>query len=220
MTNRFKLILFDFDGTIADTSEGILKCVRYALGKAGIEETDENRLREFLGPPLSYIFRKNYLDDEEAAWKFVRDYRELYNPEGYKLFSLYPGAEDMLRELEDRGVGRVIVSGKPAAMVRKIVEFKGITELFDGEVCLDPSNGDPDKTGVILRAMKEFGNVDPSRTVMVGDREYDIAPAKKLGLFTVGVTFGYGTAKELTDSGADALADDIAQLRKVLTEND
>lgn len=99
-----KAVLFDLDGTLVDSSEGITKSVRYALEHFGIEETDEAKLYSFIGPPLSFSFQKYYHFSEEQTKEAVAKYRERYNETGIFECSLYPGAEQQYPQLKGKGI--------------------------------------------------------------------------------------------------------------------
>ena len=127
----YKAILFDLDGTLTDSGEGITKSVQYALEKVGKPETDLQKLRVFVGPPLLEQFQEYAGIDEETARKAVEIYRERYAPVGIYENELYPGIPEMLSGLKQRGYKLAIASSKPENFVKIVAEYFHIDSYFD-----------------------------------------------------------------------------------------
>ena len=115
-------ILFDFDGTLFDTGEGILRSVQYALEGFGIHETDTARLRKFVGPPLFDSFSELYAMTPEQAQAAVARYRERYLPVGIYECTLYPGIPELLEQLRAHGFRVAVATGKPTPMACSILQ--------------------------------------------------------------------------------------------------
>lgn len=126
-----KTILFDFDGTLFDTGEGILRSVQYALEGFGIHETDTARLRKFVGPPLLDSFSELYAMTPEQAQAAVARYRERYLPVGIYECTLYPGIPELLERLRAHGFRVAVATGKPTPMARSILQRFDLERLFD-----------------------------------------------------------------------------------------
>lgn len=208
-------ILFDLDGTLIDSKEGILNSVIYALDKMGEPIPDEKTLFSFIGPPLSYSFATFCGLDAEKTEQAVENYRENYRPRGIYEFSVYPGVETMLKKLKNSGRSLYLATSKPEVFAREILKKAGLDEYFT-EITgsLIPSGRDT-KEEVISYLMEKEG-LTPEDTVMVGDRSYDIEGAHALGLIAIGVTYGYGTAKELNRAGAEAVVSGAKELTAVI----
>ena len=99
-----KAVLFDLDGTIINSEEGITKCVQYALSSFGIEEPDRKKLLCFIGPPLDPVFREKYGFDADKAWQAVLKYRERFDKTGIFECELYEGVADTIRKLKEAGI--------------------------------------------------------------------------------------------------------------------
>lgn len=194
----YKAILFDMDGTLTESGEGITKCVQYALQKFGIDEPDLKKLEVFVGPPLKEQFMK-YADlSEDEAENAVVYYRERYETAGIYENRPYPGVEEMLKELLHKGYRLAVASSKPEYYVKKILDHFQLTAYFT-EIVGSELNGDrTDKTEVIEEALKRLKlDRDREQAIMIGDKEHDVLGARKAGLDCIAVTYGYGTEQEL-----------------------
>ena len=215
---HFKLVLFDFDGTVVDNSEGIFNCIRYSLNKLGLPAPEEAILRRFVGPSLFDSFRTYIEDDEEKAERFVALYRERYAPVGFSECRLYDGMRELLTQLKAKGYTLAVCSGKPHDFVVKIAKLLGLYETFDGYFCPGFAPVDSDKAGLILAAAAHFG-VSKEETLMVGDRRFDIEAAKKAGVASLGVRYGFAEPGELEAAGADCIVDNVEDVVKLLTNS-
>ena len=213
---KYSLALFDFDGTIIDSAQGIIDSVLYALHKFGIQETDRERLRAFIGPPLFESFRDFYGVSDDVATGLVSAYREFYGPEGHKRCHVYDGIPELLRELRNAGVITAVASAKPEDFVKKIVVEQGISEGFDIVKGNTFTNTDPDKTGILLDAIAMAGDIPKDEIVMIGDRHFDIDAGKALGVHTIGVAYGFGSLEELKACDSEFIAEDVSELRNLL----
>ena len=218
-TDSFQYLLFDLDGTLTDPKPGITRCVQYALRKFGIDEPDLDKLEPFIGPPLSDSFREFYGFDEQMAAEGVAAYRERFADTGIFENEIYPGMKEMLAGLHDAGRILAVASSKPTVYVKQILTHFGIDQYFTVIVGSELDNTRSKKEEVIeevLRQLHQGKNGHNDRTVMIGDRKFDILGAKLSGLVSVGVTFGYALPGELEEAGADYIVDTVAQLEKLL----
>lgn len=197
----YKAILFDLDGTLTDSGEGITKSVQYALERIGKPEPDLQKLRVFVGPPLIEQFEEYAGIDEKTARRAVEIYRERYAPIGIYENELYPGIEDMLAGLKNRGYKIGIASSKPENFVKIVAEYFHIESYFDEIVGSEPEGGRTNKTEVIEEALRRMGLTDHrDQVIMVGDKEHDVFGARRAGLECIAVSYGYGTKKELENA--------------------
>ena len=211
-----KYILFDFDGTVFDSAEGITKSVQYALGKMGIHaELDE--LMCFAGPPLDEMFALRYGMSEDEAQTAVRFYRERYTPIGWEECTPFAGMHELMHRLREKGAKIAVATSKPRRFAEQILEKYGMRDAFD-LVCgseFDGTRGQ--KWEVIEYALQSF-DISPGEAIMVGDRKYDVIGAKKCGVDCVGVRFGYAEPGELEAAGAVYVAEDADDLFDYLTK--
>ena len=213
MTN---LILFDLDGTLTDPAEGITRSVQYALKKHGIYVPDNTALLPFIGPPLIDSFMRFYGFTRQEAVRAVHEYREYYTDRGIFENRVYPGVPEMLAGLRNAGHRLCVATSKPEVFARRITDHFGLTPFFDAVAGSRMDETRTAKSEVISHAPRQMGVGSVRSAVMVGDRSYDVAGAHEVGMSCIGVTYGYGSAQELSDAGADALADSPEALRQLL----
>ena len=194
-----QVILFDLDGTLTESGEGIINCVQYALEKLGKKEEHPENLRVFIGPPLMEQFMKYADVDETEARRAVEYYRERYAVKGIFENRPYDGVENLLRELKGRGYILAVASSKPEYYVTKILDYFNLSSYFEVVVGSEMNGARTSKTEVIEEALKRLNMSDRRKEVlMVGDKEHDVLGARAAGLACVAVGYGYGTKEELT----------------------
>ncbi|MBP5197908.1 MAG: HAD hydrolase-like protein [Lachnospiraceae bacterium] len=214
-----KYILFDLDGTISDSAEGITKSVQYALSKVGIEENDLDKLKVFIGPPITESFPEFYGLNEEQTTEAVKYYRERYNETGKYENKLYDGMALMLKRLKDNGFHLAVASGKPRAFCRDILDYFHITQYFEVISGSEPDGSLLKKEDIINDALNKLFHYKPIRkeeVYMVGDRKFDVEGAKRAGVECVGVTYGFGSLEELKEAKADYIVTDVQKLSEFL----
>ncbi len=209
-----RYFLFDLDGTITDTGEGILKSVCYALEAFGIREEKEEKLRRFVGPPLSWSFETYYGFSKEEAQRAVEKYRERYREKGVFENSLYPGIREVLEFLSQRA-SVCLSTSKPLVFARQILAMRGIDGFFSQIVGANLDGTMTEKDQVIRETLHRLGDPPPREAVMIGDRRFDIEGAKKNGLESVGCAWGYPEKGELEAAGADYLCETVPELLRL-----
>ena len=215
----FQSILFDLDGTLTDAAPGITNSVKYALSKFGIDETDDNKLRKFLGPPLISSFMEFYGFSKEKAQKAVEYYREYFVPHGIFENEVYSGIPKLLQKLKADGKTLIIATSKPETFAVQIAEHFEIDSYFDLIAGSNLDNTRSKKAQVIEYALETLGILDRAHAVMIGDREHDIKGAKKTGLRSIGVLYGYASPGELENAGADFTANSPEELYTIISGN-
>lgn len=211
----YKNILFDFDGTVFDTVEGITKSAQYALKKQGIE-AGLDELRCFAGPPLVDKFMEVYGFDRETAEQATRDFKERYVPIGVHECRVFPGIKSLLEALREKGLQVGLATSKPQVLAEQLLAQEDMTELFMA-ICGSSSDGNNSaKWQVLKRAMEELG-AKPEDTVLVGDTKYDVEGARLCGVPCIGVAYGYAAPGELEQAGAVTIARDMDELLEILS---
>lgn len=196
---------FDLDGTLIDSSAGILDSLRFALHGIGAPEPGEAVLRGWIGPPLRRSFG-NYLGnaDPQRIEAAVALYLQHMEASGWRRFHVYDGAAEMLQALADGGARLCVVTAKIESFARRILATQAFGALFSDIVGATADGRLALKTDLVAEALRRTG-ADPARTTMVGDRDLDMAGAVDHGLTGVGVLWGFGSADELRAAGATRL---------------
>ena len=216
MKLNFDAIIFDFDGTVADTGRGVFDCIRYVLKKNNLPELSYESLRTFIGPPLHESFMRECKIDEETANVLVADYRDIYAEKGIYNFDLYDGITDLLVEIRKNGGVTGIASSKPEDFIKIILDNTGIGSLFDFVSGSDPRHAESDKTTIVKECIKKMNLKEDAEIIMIGDRMFDIIGAHNAGIPCICVLFGYGSYDEFRQYNADYIVDDIQQLKKII----
>lgn len=220
-----KIILFDLDGTVMNTKEGITKCAAYALKHYGIIVENLDTLDFFIGPPLHKSFQDFYGFDEKKAAEAALLYRERYKDIGVYECEPYKDIKEVLNSLCGRGYKLGIATSKPEIYAKKIVEKFELAQYFTFVTGSLLDNSRSEKREVIEEIFAQFGVgsiYEKSDVIMVGDRKHDIIGAKQTGIEAIGVKYGFAKGNELEDAGADYIADtpkDIVRIIKELEEN-
>ena len=210
MSLQYDCYLFDFDGTLADTGDGIRRSVAYSLEKLGRPVPDQAVLDRFIGPPLQDSYMEFCGMTEEEANRAVELFRERYADKGLYESRLYPGIALLLRALHRAGAHVAIASAKPRFMLERLAAHFGIDRYLDAIVGVGLERHSADKRDLILQALPE--GASPERACMAGDRRFDIEAAKALGLGSLGAGYGYSQPGELESAGADRIYDSVAAM--------
>lgn len=210
----YDLILFDLDGTLVNSEDGVTKSVQYALSECGIVENNQDNLRRFLGPPLIDSFMGYYGMTREEGLIALEKYRERYTKTGVYENELIPDVKKVLKTLQDKGIRLALATSKPHVYAREVLKSFDLTQYFDIIVGAEFDGTRNDKADVIKEVLKQAGEY--KKPVMIGDRKHDVEGAKKNGLSCIGVSFGFAPEGELEECGAIAVADDMNNLLEIL----
>ena len=208
---RQKCVIFDLDGTLTDSGEGITKTVVYVCEQMGFDVPPQAILNDFVGPPLRWSFHEYVGMTEEEIDEAHRIYRRRYDEVGIFQNRVYPGVPTLLRMLKEAGCWVAVATGKPEQAAIRVADHFGFHRWLDRIVGTSETRG-PDKVQLIREALPE----DPGEVWMVGDRKFDIEGGRGAGAHTVGVGYGYGAEEELRASGCDAYAATVDELIGIL----
>ena len=214
----YRYIFFDLDGTLTDSKEGILNCLRYALEKMGEPVPLESTLIQFIGPPLQDSFARFCGFDEEQAVRGMKLFRERYGPIGKFENAAAPGMAELCGRLKERGYVLALASSKPEEMCVPICQKFGFVPSM-AVITGGPPIGDWSKADVIRETMRRMGltEADKSAILMVGDRKFDVLGARECGIDCVGVEFfGYAAPGELAEAGAVAVVSTAEELERFI----
>ena len=211
----YQTILFDLDGTLTDSGQGILNSVAYALDQMGIEEPDLASLQRFIGPPLYESFSRFYQLNPADTQAAVDAFRVYFKEKGIFENQLYEGVIPLLESLTEADKTLAIATSKPEVFAKQILDYFGIAHYFDVIAGASLDSSRINKTDVISYALAQL-DYDPQTTIMVGDREHDIEGAQANQLASIGVLYGYGTKQELEEAGATRIAQTVVDLKELL----
>lgn len=217
----YKNVFFDLDGTLTQSEFGIINSVIYSLKQMGIEETDTQAVKRFIGPPLLKAFKEFYQMSDSDAEKATAIYREYYSAGEMFNAPLYPGIKDTLMTLHKKGHKLYVVTSKPTVYAEKIVEHFEVLKYFEGVIGPEISNKNYTKEELVRTAIDtaaQDSDIDPDDYIMIGDRYFDIDGANANGIASIGVLYGYGNRKELEEAGATYIADTAEMITKIVTE--
>lgn len=215
MISKYSAVLFDFDGTVADTGRGIFTSIQYAVEQLGFEPLDNETLRRFIGPPIYDSFKRELGLDNEKSDFAVKKYREKYSESGIYELDLYDGILPLMKTLRENGIKIGIASSKPQNFLIRIVDYLRIGELVDFISAPSADDTPQSKTSLINNAAEAL-NIAKDKILMVGDRYFDINGANGAGVESVGVTFGYGSEEELKKAGATYIAGCAEEIRNII----
>ena len=210
-----KAILFDLDGTLTDSGEGIINCAIYALEYFGLPVPPREEMRVFVGPPLHETFQKFGVKPEQAE-EAVRVYRERYIPIGKYENIPYPGIRELLEKLRSEGHKLYVATSKPENTSVDILEHFDLAKYFD-RICgasMDLSRNS--KADVIAYLLELNGKTE--NAIMVGDTAFDVIGAKAHGISTIGVSWGYGEVADMEKAGAIGIACTMDELYEMLSK--
>ena len=217
---KYKYILWDLDGTLANTYEGISKCIDYALKPFGVKIETTEDYKKFMGPPFRYSLRKYLGFNAQESEDFIRLYRERYIPIGAYECEIFPDAGDAVREFREAGLYQAVTTSKPETQAETIVGKFGLTDVFD-DICGATLDGKIDtKIQVLNEEFRRIEAKDPdfdkAQAILIGDTIYDAEGSKEAGIDFAGVSYGFGTREDLEASGALAIVDDPLELRDII----
>lgn len=210
-----KSILFDLDGTLTDSGEGIINCAVLALEHFGLPIPPREEMRVFIGPPLRDTFQKFGVPAERVD-EAIAVYRSRYIPIGKFENTPYPGIRELLETLQSHGHRLYVATSKPEGMSIDILEHFNLARYFT-RICgasLDMSRSSKEAViAYLLEMCAEDGDM-----VMVGDTIFDVVGAKAHGIPCIGVSWGYGETADMEAAGAAAIAHSTRELLALLEQ--
>jgi phosphoglycolate phosphatase len=196
-------LLFDLDGTLTDSSSGIIRCLAHTLKAFGQDVPSTRRLRLCVGPPLATVFQSLLTDcSNEDIERAIAIYRERYEATGIGESALFPGVAKALHELHERQHRVQLVTVKPEPYARRILEQFGISALFADVFAPALEDRVTTKSVLVRRALAD-GAHDKGETALIGDRAEDIIAARENRIFAAAAAWGYGTSEEIAAATPD-----------------
>lgn len=208
----YDVVLFDLDGTLTCSEDGILSSARYALEQLGVEPPAGFDWRSIIGPPLYQTFHQTFGLDEARAWEGVKHFRAYHDAEGMKLYTVYPHIRTLLTLLKQDGVFLAVVTNKFIQPTTAVLKRFGLYHYFDRVVAPESLENPPTKAELIRRALPDRFH----HAAMVGDRAFDIEGALANEIDAIGAGYGFGAEDELVTAGATHIAPDPESLLALL----
>lgn len=212
---KYTTILFDLDGTLTQSEDGIINCALQAAERMGFTGFTREQFMAFIGPPLFVSFKEICGMDDEQAERAIALYRERFSVVGWMENRVYTGIPLLLRSLKMNGAKIAMATAKPQVFAEKIAQKFGFAPYLDALIGPGLDKKHADKAEIVAQAVRLLGG----NAVMIGDRCYDVEGGQANGIDTIGVSYGYGTREELEAAGATYVVDSVEALADVLLED-
>ena len=210
-----QLVIFDLDGTLTDSAEGIVASFLHALAHIGAPVPDGDLAAQIVGPPMDDTFRSMELG--EHAEQAIAAFRAEYGARGWAMNTLFDGVEPLLADLRAAGVRLAVATSKLEPTARRVLAHFGLDEHFEVIAGAAADGSRKTKVEVLAHALDQLRPL-PERVLMVGDRSHDVHGAAAHGIDTVVVGWGYGRddfADGFSQTGVTHVAT-IDELRRAL----
>lgn len=213
-----KNILIDLDGTLTDPKVGITTCARYGLAKVGHPIADDVNIDWIIGPPLKASLAKilNVALEDALAEQALLGYRERFSVTGLFENQVYEGVAQTLQALKNQGFQLFVATAKPTIYAKQILEHFHLAQYFK-VIYGSELSGERTNKGDLIAYILQQEQLEPSECMMVGDREYDILGARRNGIETIAVTYGYGSIEELAQAQPKAQIESFDDLMPLIS---
>jgi phosphoglycolate phosphatase len=216
MGRQYDLIVFDWDGTLMDSAQHIVTAMQYAIRGLSLPARSDEQLRELIGLGLNDAFARLYPELNTAATlQLLAQYRQHFLNPPVPEATLFAGAREALAALQSEGYRMAVATGKSRRGLDRALAETGLRPLFVTSRCADECKSKPDPQ--MLEEILWECEVETSRTLMVGDTEYDVAMARSVGVAALGVACGVHAPERLTRAGANYVLPSVANLQAWLT---
>lgn len=211
-----KQILFDLDGTLTDSGQGIIHCAQETLAHFGLPVPTAEELRVIVGPPLHHSLLRFGIQEKDVD-AAIEVYRKHYVDHGQFENFPYAGIEQLLQRLRSEGHQLYVATSKPEAMSIQILSHFGLTHYFD-IICGSTADQSRDTKAKVIAHLLSQISTKPGRMVMVGDTIYDVEGANALHIPCIGVGWGYGVHEEMMAEGAIGIAHSMDDLYRLISQ--
>ena len=214
---NYKVVMLDFDGTIARTIPAILHASEKMLKMHGYE-IDPKMVERNFGLALPDAFRCFANDptiDDATIEQMVMEFNDIYRNECEPLIELFNGVDETLDTLHKAGVTLLIASNNIRSVLNRLTKQLHITQYFDGIICADDVVNAKPAPDIALLALERY-NIKGSKTLVVGDSTFDMDMGRGAGCHLCGVSFGSHTPEMLREKGARYIIDHFSELEKIV----
>ncbi|AFM40800.1 putative phosphatase [Desulfosporosinus acidiphilus SJ4] len=214
---RYQILLWDLDGTLTDPKQGITRSVQYALQKLGFPYPHEDELEWVIGPPLMDSFRVLLeTEDNDLLTTALDFYRERFREIGMFENKVYPGIPELLASLKGKGCQHFLATSKPKIFAAEILKHFSLKDYFSKIMGSELNGKFVEKEDLIREVLQGVPQELRSKTVMIGDRRYDVQGARSNHIEVISVGYGYGTNEELELAAPDYLVSSVRELERLL----
>lgn len=220
MKTCYKHIIFDLDGTLSDSREGIFNAYNYACEKLNLQRPDKDILMTLIGPPLQKGFADVFGLQGAEIENAVKVFREYYASKGLFENELYDGIKFLLGILDSEGALLYVATSKYSIYANQVLEYFGIAHYFTEIAGADYSGFHASKVDLVAGVLRRNNIRDPFDVVLIGDTRYDIEAAAELGIDSIGVTYGFSSPDEILDLDPDYIAATPEDLQRILLTSD
>ncbi len=212
-----KLAIFDMDGTLADTSEGIFNSIRYTQKMMNLPEITHEQMLSHVGPPMEESYAKNFGLSGTALKKAVSFHKEYAMKQGYRELKVYRGIPELLQNLRENGILLAVATLKAQHTADMIAReyFGGLFSLIVGAEAQNPMS----KAEILQKCMESL-KIEGRDSVLIGDSIYDAKGAQTAGIDFIAVTYGFGFhAGETISARTIGIANDVEEIKQILLNN-
>lgn len=214
---RYNVLLWDLDGTLTDPKDGITRSVQYALNRLNYSIPEADDLDWVIGPPLKESFKTLLQSEDEGLLnRAVLSYRERFQELGLYENNVYPGIPELLCKLKEAGCKNLLATSKPRVFAERILQHFLLDEYFEVIMGSELNGQFVEKEALIGEVLKKAPSGSRSRTVMIGDRKYDVDGARANQIDVISVGYGYGTVEELKAAQPDFIVPSVRGLESLL----
>lgn len=210
-----KLIMFDLDGTLSESADGIRKCLILTLNEMGVDVPELNDYTKYIGPPMFTTLTGLCGLNEEQANEGVKIYIKHYIETGMYINRAYDGIPELLQKLRDKGKTVAVTTSKNEKLAIDVLKHIGLYDYFDF-ICGSGLDGTRKKKQEVIEYTVNKLKFDKKDCVMIGDTKFDAEGAAAAGCDFIGVLYGYGVKAQMEQLGARVFASDVAQLGDIL----
>jgi phosphoglycolate phosphatase len=218
MKSLYKHIIFDLDGTLSDSREGIFKAYYYTADKLNLDIPAEEKLATLIGPPLQKGFSEVFGLSGDRMDQAVKAFREYYGEKGLFENRMYEGIPELLEDLSRAGACIYVATAKYELYANRVLHYFNILPFFSDIAGADYNGSHANKISLVSGLLQRNGIQYPGDVIIVGDTRYDIDAASELDIESIGVSYGFSTYEEIEKLDPDYIARDVRELRGLLME--
>ncbi|HOQ75704.1 MAG TPA: HAD hydrolase-like protein [Thermoclostridium sp.] len=215
-SKKYQTILFDLDGTLIDSMDGVVHSVNHALTAFGMGVDDLNSLRKFVGPPLKQSFMNHCGFDEEKTEEIIKVYRKYYIEKGIYEHTVYPGIPGLLKRLKSLGKTLAVATSKTEFIAKTIMDNLKLSDYFTVITGSNPDGSGAAKAEVLQNCLYSLNISQHEEVVLVGDTRFDIVGAREVGIDSIAVLYGYGTIDDLQRENPTCIVKTVEDLGRLL----